>query len=84
MQSVAADFPGALLRALNSLLANGAEQSVIAIEIYFVMTFLVIVVAGFPLLIFYSFIRFRSFRDDLHNAVTAKSRYVRGGAGHAG
>jgi hypothetical protein len=79
----AADFPGALLRALNSLLANGVEQSVLAIEIYFVVTFLVIVVAGLPLLIFYSFIRFRDFRADLRDAVTAKSRYVRGDAGQA-
>jgi len=71
------DFPGALLRALNSLLANGVERSVEAIEIYFAVTFMVIGAAGFPLLLFHSFIRFRDFHAAMRAAAKANARYVR-------
>lgn len=73
----AADFPGALLRALNSLLANGVERSAEAIGIYFIVTFVVIGAVGFPLLLYYSVVRFRDFLADMHHAGKSKARYVR-------
>lgn len=71
------DFPAALLRALNSLLANGPERSTEAIQTYFLVTFSVIVVIGLPLLLCHSWARFREFHAAMQDTATAKSRYSR-------
>jgi len=71
------DFPGALLRALNSLLANGVERSAEAIGIYFLVTYFVIVAAGAPLLLYYCFVRFREFHAATAATENAKPRYIR-------
>lgn len=71
------DFPGALLRALNSLLTGGGDPSVHAIQLYFLMTFLVIAITGFPLLLLHSLTRVREFSIAMRDAMTARSRYVR-------
>lgn len=77
------EFAGALLRALNSLLADGAEKSLDAIEIYFVITYAVIVIFGLPLILLYSFLRFRAFGTELSTADAGNSRYVRDETGPA-
>ena len=76
----AADFPGALLRALNSLLVDGLAHPTMAIEVYFVMTFAVIAVTSAPLLLYYSFVRVRDFHIATENNAGRRPHYVRGDA----
>ena len=75
-----ADFPGALLRALNSLLAAGVAQPGSTIAIYFFVTFAVIAVVSAPLLVYYSFVRLRDFHIATETIAIEGRHYVRGDA----
>lgn len=76
----AADFPGALLRALDSMLAAGVAQPASAIAVYFVVTFAAIAVTSAPLVLYYSFVRVREFHAATEINALGRRHYVRGDA----